>query len=137
MEVPVWPALFLPPAQLPGPLSRQLLLFHLPFWWRGDIDDGFRLRTGVSPSVFRFSVSTGRFALSCCVLPLTNHPLAAKDTNPSQRQNAQHSQMTGIERREKSPGQKRGNDFPAHDTRPTVAPSSQGRPPPLHHWWQG
>lgn len=25
----------------PGCFLGQLLLFHLPFWWRGDIDDGF------------------------------------------------------------------------------------------------
>lgn len=52
---------FLLSALLPGQPSPPVSAFHLPFWWRGDIDDGFRLRVGVSPSVFRFSVSTGRF----------------------------------------------------------------------------
>lgn len=42
----------------------------------------FRLRTGV-PLLFSASVSVPvASALSCCVLPLTNHPLAAKDTTP-------------------------------------------------------
>ena len=53
---------FLPPALLPGCFLGQLLLFFT-FHFGGVVTlmMVFRLRTGVSPSVFRFSVSTGRF----------------------------------------------------------------------------
>ena len=57
---PVWPAL-LPPALLPGCFLGQLLLFTFHFGGVVTLMMVFRLRTGVSPSVFRFSVSTGRF----------------------------------------------------------------------------
>ncbi len=126
--------LFLPPALLPGLLSPPASAFYLPLWWRGDIDDGFPAADRRSPSVFRFSVSTGRFCSVMLCLPLTNHPVTAKDTTPVTAPDAQHSQMTGIERREKIPGPERGNDFPAQDTRPTVSTVITSRLQPPHHW---
>lgn len=59
--VPVWPALFCRQLCFPGCFLRQLLLFTFHFGGVVTLMMVFRLRTGAVPSVFRFSVSTGRF----------------------------------------------------------------------------
>ena len=85
---PVWPALFCRQLCFPGCFLGQLLLFHLPLWWRGDIDDGFPAADRRLPSVFRFSVSTGRF---CSVMLCS-----ASDESSScgQRYHTRHSART-------------------------------------------
>lgn len=63
---PVWPALFCRQLCFPGRLLGQFLLFTFHFGGVVTLMMVFRLRTGVVPSVFRFSVSTGRFCSVIC-----------------------------------------------------------------------
>nr|QSE36558.1 hypothetical protein NOOHOHFM_00266 [Shigella sonnei] len=98
----------------------------------------FRLRTGVSLP-FSASVSVPvASALSCCVLPLTNHPVTVKDTTPvtAPERPAQPDDRRRIPG--KNPRARNGVMIFLHTTPDQrSAPSSQDRPPPLHHWWQG
>ena len=85
---PVWPALFLPPALLPGLLSRPASAFHLPLWWRGDIDDGFPAADRRLPFRFPLQCQYRRF---CSVMLCS-----ASDESSScgQRYHTRHSVRT-------------------------------------------
>lgn len=54
---------FLLSALLPGQPSPPVSAFHLPFWWRGDIDDGFPAPGRCFPFRFPFQCQYRSFLL--------------------------------------------------------------------------
>lgn len=66
----------------PGCFLGQLLLFTFHFGGVVTLMMVFRLRTGVSPSVFRFSVSTGRFCSVMLCSASDESSSCGKDTTP-------------------------------------------------------
>ena len=85
---PVWPALFAASSASRAAFSASFCFFTFHFGGVVTLMMVFRLRTGAVPSVFRFSVSTGRF---CSVMLCS-----ASDESSScgQRYHTRHSART-------------------------------------------